>query len=167
MSTAAVLLPGDILPSVSSSSVSKLGPGTLLTSSRGSSSTGQFLVATRAGVLGADKSGKKVWVEGKGKRVSRQPSCFDGQRPRPAWEVAGEGDVELTFPLPPSSSPVSCLQYIPAAQESVIGTVVARHAEGYRVDIGSAQMASLDALAFEGATKRNKPNLKVSIVTSA
>jgi len=30
------------------------------------------------------------------------------------------------------------------------------------VDIGSAQMATLDALAFEGATKRSKPNLKVS-----
>lgn len=31
----------------------------------------------------------------------------------------------------------------------------------YRVDIGSAHPATLDALAFEGATKRNKPNLKV------
>lgn len=40
--------------------------------------------------------------------------------------------------------------------------MIARHAEGYRVDIGSAQAASLDALAFEGATKRSKPNLKVS-----
>lgn len=40
--------------------------------------------------------------------------------------------------------------------------IIARHAEGYRVDIGSSQAASLDALAFEGATKRNKPNLKVS-----
>ena len=29
------------------------------------------------------------------------------------------------------------------------------------MDIGTAQMASLDALAFEGATKRSKPNLKV------
>jgi exosome complex component RRP40 len=43
----------------------------------------------------------------------------------------------------------------------VLGTVVARHADGYRVDIGTAQMASLDGLAFEGATKRSKPNLKV------
>ena len=33
--------------------------------------------------------------------------------------------------------------------------------EGFRVDIGSAHPASLDSLAFEGATKRNKPNLKV------
>lgn len=30
------------------------------------------------------------------------------------------------------------------------------------MDIGSAHFALLDGLAFEGATKRNKPNLKVS-----
>lgn len=29
------------------------------------------------------------------------------------------------------------------------------------MDIGSSQSASLDALAFEDATKRNKPELKV------
>ena len=53
------------------------------------------------------------------------------------------------------------LQYVPAPQESVIGLVVGRSGEGWRVDIGSAHSASLDGLAFEGATKRNRPNLKV------
>jgi len=38
-------------------------------------------------------------------------------------------------------------QYVPAAQESAI--VSQRQGEGYRVDIGSAHMASLDRLAFE------------------
>ncbi|SCZ90118.1 BZ3500_MvSof-1268-A1-R1_Chr9g10715 [Microbotryum saponariae] len=57
--------------------------------------------------------------------------------------------------------PTFIMQYIPQAPEPVIGIIIARHAEGYRVDIGSSQAASLDALAFEGATKRNKPNLKV------
>ncbi|KAH7912539.1 exosome complex exonuclease RRP40 [Hygrophoropsis aurantiaca] len=52
-------------------------------------------------------------------------------------------------------------RYVPAPQESVIGVVMGRSGEGWRVDIGSAHNASLDALAFEGATKRNKPNLKV------
>lgn len=52
-------------------------------------------------------------------------------------------------------------QYTPQPPEPVLGIIVARHAEGYRVDIGSSQAAALDALAFEGATKRNKPNLKV------
>lgn len=55
------------------------------------------------------------------------------------------------------------LQYTPALGEPVIGVIVARHAEGYRVDIGTSQSASLDALAFEDATKRNKPNLKVRV----
>lgn len=40
--------------------------------------------------------------------------------------------------------------------------MIFRGADGYRVDVGSASTANLDALAFEGATKRNKPNLKVS-----
>ncbi|KAF9820707.1 hypothetical protein IEO21_01150 [Rhodonia placenta] len=52
-------------------------------------------------------------------------------------------------------------RYIPAAQESVVGVVIARSGENWRVDIGAAHMASLDGLAFEGATKRNRPNLKV------
>ncbi|KAI0769042.1 exosome complex exonuclease RRP40 [Trametes elegans] len=52
-------------------------------------------------------------------------------------------------------------RYVPAPQESVIGVVISRSGENWRVDIGSAHMASLDGLAFEGATKRNRPNLKV------
>ncbi|EMD39565.1 hypothetical protein CERSUDRAFT_111881 [Gelatoporia subvermispora B] len=52
-------------------------------------------------------------------------------------------------------------RYVPAPQESVIGVVIARSGENWRVDIGSAHVASLDGLAFEGATKRNRPNLKV------
>lgn len=52
-------------------------------------------------------------------------------------------------------------RYVPAQRDIVLGTIIARHAEGYRVDVGSAHAAALDALAFEGATKRSKPNLKV------
>ncbi|PBK74838.1 hypothetical protein ARMSODRAFT_878432 [Armillaria solidipes] len=47
-----------------------------------------------------------------------------------------------------------------APQESVIGVVTQKVGEGFRVDIGSADTA-LDGLAFEGASKRNRPNLKV------
>jgi exosome complex component RRP40 len=54
-------------------------------------------------------------------------------------------------------------RYVPAQRDIVLGTIVARHAEGYRVDLGGAHMAALDALAFEAATKRSKPNLKVSV----
>ncbi|ESK95762.1 exosome complex exonuclease rrp40 [Moniliophthora roreri MCA 2997] len=52
-------------------------------------------------------------------------------------------------------------RYVPAAQEPVIGVISQRQGEGYRVDVGSAHSANLDGLAFEGASKRNKPNLKV------
>lgn len=52
-------------------------------------------------------------------------------------------------------------RYVPAPQEPVIGVITQRQGDGYRVDIGSAHYANLDGLAFEGATKRNKPNLKV------
>ncbi|KAJ1728006.1 exosome non-catalytic core subunit rrp40 [Coemansia sp. Benny D160-2] len=55
-------------------------------------------------------------------------------------------------------------RYVPSEGEPVIGVVVARHGEGYRVDIGSAHDALLPLLAFEGATKRNKPNLAVGTV---
>ena len=42
-----------------------------------------------------------------------------------------------------------------------MGVVTQRLGETYRVDIGSAHYGTLDALAFEGATKRSKPNLKI------
>ncbi|KAJ2723052.1 exosome non-catalytic core subunit rrp40 [Coemansia sp. Benny D115] len=58
-------------------------------------------------------------------------------------------------------------RYVPAEGEPVLGVVVARHSEGYRVDIGTAHDALLPMLAFEGATKRNKPNLAVGATVYA
>ncbi|KAF9488398.1 hypothetical protein BDN71DRAFT_1477935 [Pleurotus eryngii] len=58
-------------------------------------------------------------------------------------------------------------RYVPAQQESVIGVITLRSGEGFRVDIGSAHTASLDGLAFEGATKRNKPNPKIGCLVYA
>lgn len=57
---------------------------------------------------------------------------------------------------------LTSLQYVPAPQESVVGAIIGKLGEGFKVDIGAAHPALLDGLAFEGATKRNKPNLKVS-----
>lgn len=53
------------------------------------------------------------------------------------------------------------LKYIPSQSESVIGIVISKHSENYRIDLGSAHSGSLGFLAFEGATKRNRPNLLV------
>jgi exosome complex component RRP40 len=52
-------------------------------------------------------------------------------------------------------------RYEPVLEEAVIGVVTDRHAEEYRIDIRGTDTAMLPALAFEGATKRNKPSLVV------
>ena len=53
------------------------------------------------------------------------------------------------------------LQYVPMKGDRVMGVITKTSGKSYRVDIGSAVSASLPELAFEGATKRNKPNLQV------
>ncbi|KAI9494243.1 hypothetical protein BDB00DRAFT_787288 [Zychaea mexicana] len=50
-------------------------------------------------------------------------------------------------------------RYVASTGESVVGQIISKLTEYYRVDIGTAHTAILPALAFEGATKRNKPNL--------
>ena len=45
--------------------------------------------------------------------------------------------------------------------KSLSSALRAFEGEGWRMDIGSTHQASLDGLAFEGASKRNRPDLKV------
>jgi exosome complex component RRP40 len=117
----------------------KLGPG-LLQATSASSLNKDGILTTRAGWLNHSVNGAKWWVEGNSRRVSEHFLMSWSQK-------------NVTNAI---------IQYVPAAQESVIGTVIARSGENWRVDVGAAQMANLDGLAFEGATKRNRPNLKVS-----
>ncbi|EPY50846.1 exosome subunit Rrp40 [Schizosaccharomyces cryophilus OY26] len=58
-------------------------------------------------------------------------------------------------------------RYVPAMNDQVIGQVTSRFAEGYRVDIGSAHSAQLNALAFENVTRKSKPNLAVGSLVYA
>lgn len=58
-------------------------------------------------------------------------------------------------------------RYVPAVEDMVIGTVLERHAESYKIDLGAAHAAVLPALAFEGATKKNRPNLAVGTLVYA
>ncbi|XP_032411173.1 exosome complex component RRP40 isoform X2 [Xiphophorus hellerii] len=53
------------------------------------------------------------------------------------------------------------LLYVPAKGETVIGIVTAKSGDVFKVDIGGSEAASLSYLAFEGATKRNRPNVQV------
>ncbi|XP_007577931.1 exosome complex component RRP40 [Poecilia formosa] len=52
-------------------------------------------------------------------------------------------------------------RYVPAKGETVIGVVTAKSSDVFKVDIGGSEAASLSYLAFEGATKRNRPNVQV------
>jgi len=114
----------------------KLGPG-LLQLSDGP------IISTKAGVLCHNQNRSKWWVESNSRRVGTKNPISS------SWIYSN---------LP---------QYTPAAQEAVLGVVIGKSgAEGFRVDIGGPHNANLDALAFEGATKRNRPNLKVVTTSS-
>lgn len=52
-------------------------------------------------------------------------------------------------------------------EESVIGAILEKHRENYVVDIGGPFNAALPVLAFEGATRRNRPNLQVRVSATA
>ena len=52
-------------------------------------------------------------------------------------------------------------RYVATRGENVIGVVLAKVGDIFRVDIGTAEPASLSYLAFEGATKRNRPAVNV------
>lgn len=58
-------------------------------------------------------------------------------------------------------------QYVPVKEERVIGIITNRGSDSYKVDIGGALPASLPSLAFEGATKKNKPNLQIGDIVYA
>lgn len=47
----------------------------------------------------------------------------------------------------------------------MIGIVTAKSGDIFKVDVGGSEPASLSYLAFEGATKRNRPNVQVKMVT--
>lgn len=54
-----------------------------------------------------------------------------------------------------------CPQYVPAKGETIIGIVTVKSGDVFKVDFGGSEQASLSYLAFEGATKRNRPNVQV------
>lgn len=51
-------------------------------------------------------------------------------------------------------------RYIPSAEDVVIGLVVDRRSENFTVDIGAPSFATLGVFSFEGASRRNVPNLQ-------
>ncbi|XP_022106964.1 exosome complex component RRP40-like [Acanthaster planci] len=55
-------------------------------------------------------------------------------------------------------------RYVPVRGETVLGIVVGKTGDVFKVDIGGSVPASLSYLAFEGATKRNRPNVVIGDV---
>ncbi|OAE25649.1 hypothetical protein AXG93_4368s1080 [Marchantia polymorpha subsp. ruderalis] len=51
-------------------------------------------------------------------------------------------------------------RYVPNLEDGVIGIVTDRRFEAFSLDIGAPTFATLPILAFEGATRRNAPNLQ-------
>mmetsp|Transcript_11401 Transcript_11401/g.23077 ORF Transcript_11401/g.23077 Transcript_11401/m.23077 type:complete len:228 (+) Transcript_11401:3146-3829(+) len=58
-------------------------------------------------------------------------------------------------------------RYTAAREDAVVGIVRERHADGFRVDVGGGELANLAALAFQGASKRNRPQLAIGSVVFA
>lgn len=58
-------------------------------------------------------------------------------------------------------------RYVPARGETVVGIVTNKVGDVFKVDIGSSEQAQLPYVAFEGATKKNRPNLNVGDVVCA
>lgn len=54
--------------------------------------------------------------------------------------------------------------YFPKVGDLVIGKIKNKYAFSYDLDIGAYSIATLDALEFDGATKKNKPNLEVNMI---
>ncbi|XP_022916920.1 exosome complex component RRP40 [Onthophagus taurus] len=52
-------------------------------------------------------------------------------------------------------------RYIPKKGDLVVGVIVKKSGDALKVDIGSAEQAALSLLSFEGATKKQKPDLQV------
>lgn len=50
---------------------------------------------------------------------------------------------------------------MPTANDLVIGTITARLADAYKVDLGSSSQATLPFTGFEGVTKKSRPNLAI------
>jgi exosome complex component RRP40 len=58
-------------------------------------------------------------------------------------------------------------RYMPMLEDNVLGIVREKQGEKYKIDIGASHAANLDFLAFEGATKRNRPNLQIGALIYA
>ncbi|XP_019473471.1 exosome complex component RRP40 [Meleagris gallopavo] len=103
-------------------------------------------------------------------RTARPPASPSNRAPcrRRAIGVSGRAVSLLLRPLPSighghfaSASAGARKVYVPVKGDHVIGIVTGKVGDVFRLDVGGSEQASLSYLAFEGATKRNRPNVQV------
>lgn len=58
-------------------------------------------------------------------------------------------------------------RYVAGLENTVVGVVIEKHSEEYRIALHGTDTAILPVLSFEGATKRNKPHLVVGTAVYA
>ncbi|XP_023329231.1 exosome complex component RRP40 [Eurytemora carolleeae] len=58
-------------------------------------------------------------------------------------------------------------RYVANRADNVLGVVLSKAGDTFRVDIGTSEPASLSYLAFEGATKKNRPNVNTGDIVYA
>ena len=137
---ALLVLPGDHIPIPSTSAV-KLGPGLAL-SSRKSEEDAELITVT-PGILGKIQSQSKA---GKSKNVQ-----------------GSETNTQTSFWVESNGR-----RYYPSVHDHVLCQITNRGVDAYQVTLFNAfATANLPALSFEGATKRNKPNLRVGTLIYA
>nr|XP_042127026.1 exosome complex component RRP40 isoform X1 [Peromyscus maniculatus bairdii] len=113
---------------------------------------GDRLLVTKCGRLRHKEPGGGgggiYWVDSQQKRVSgRRRGGAAAEVASQCWEDSLQVGGEV--------------KYVPVKGDHVIGIVIAKSGDIFKVDVGGSEPASLSYLAFEGATKRNRPNVQV------
>ncbi|ETO09264.1 hypothetical protein RFI_28124 [Reticulomyxa filosa] len=108
----------------------------------------------------------KLWVESNQKRVFFL--IFFYSFPLFLFFFALDRHFFFFPSLPPLPSPHDIiLKYIPRTHDRVIGVITKNKGMHYMVNINAPKPGILGKLEFEGATKSNKPNLKVGDIVYA
>lgn len=134
---AMLALPGDHI-SIPSTSAVKLGPG--LAISGGEVEDDAELITVTPGILGKIKS-----------------------QPKGGKSKVAQGSEQTAFWIESNG-----IRYYPAVHDHVLCQITNRGVDAYQVTLfNTFATANLPALSFEGATKRNKPNLRVGTLIYA
>lgn len=97
------------------------------------------------------KSAKKVIIIGPGLKRCKEPNSAIVTKPGKFYH------------RPPNVYWVETIhkRYVPRKGDMVVGIVTKKGGDSLKVDIGSAEPATLSLLAFAGATKKQRPDLQI------